>query len=145
MHSDSVLGSAHMNLTPIALGLFCSSQAQQFDQTTCAMTCMWPEGPLTVNNNKSFGHNVLSKQTNAPLRLIFLVSPSIMPLAVIAETGHLISALGYMRFSSICKFQNAKKIPRCGTWQKFLGADKSLQANHTKSLLFSDKLPDSGN
>jgi hypothetical protein len=101
MDSDSVLGSDHMNLTPIPLGLFCSSQAQQFDQTTWATTCMEPEGPLTVNNNKSFGHNVLSIQMNAPLRLMFLVSPRIAPAADIADICHLSSALRYMRFSSV--------------------------------------------
>ena len=100
-HSNSVLGSDHMNLTPMPLGLVAPSQAQIFDQTTFATTCIEPEGPLSVNKSVSLGHSALSTQMNAPLRLIFLVSPSIVPAADITDTGHLSSVRGYMRFSSV--------------------------------------------
>ena len=100
-HSSSVLGSDHMNLTPIPLGLVAPSQAQIFDQTTCATTCIEPEGPSSVSKSVSLGHSAFPTQMNAPLRLTFLVSPSIVPAADIADTGHVSSALGYMRFSSV--------------------------------------------
>jgi hypothetical protein len=76
-----------------------ASQARIFDQTTRAMTCMGPEGPLTVNSSISSGRKTFSQQMNAPFRLIFWVSPCIMPLFVIPETDHLTSVLGYIRFS----------------------------------------------
>lgn len=100
-HSDSVLGSDHMNLTPMPLGLVSPSQAQIFDQTTCATTCIEPEGPFSVSKSVSLGHSAFSTQMNAPLRLIFLVSPRIFPAADIADTGHVSSPLGYMRLSSV--------------------------------------------
>ena len=100
-HSNSVLGSDHMNLTPMPLGLVAPSQAQIFDQTTCATTCIEPEGPFSVSKSVSLGHSAFLTQMNAPLRLIFLVSPRIVPAADIADTGHVSLALGYMRFSSV--------------------------------------------
>jgi hypothetical protein len=42
----------------------------------------------------------LEQQINAPIMLRFMVSPRSDPSAVIAETGHLTSALGYIRLSS---------------------------------------------
>jgi hypothetical protein len=56
---------------------------------------------FSVSKSVSLGHSAFSTQMNAPLRLIFLVSPRIVPAADIADTGHVSSALGYMRFSSV--------------------------------------------
>ena len=100
IHPTSISGQCHMNLTPIPLGLCSSSQTQIFDHTTWATTSKWPEGPLTVIRNFSSGHSGLGQQINAPWVLRFFVSPSMVPSAVIAEIVHLISALGYIRFSS---------------------------------------------
>jgi hypothetical protein len=88
-----------MNFTPIPLVFALASQAHRSDQTTRAITCMGPEGPLTVNSIISSGGKTSSQQMNAPFRLIFWVSPCIMPLFVIPETDHLTSVLGYIRFS----------------------------------------------
>jgi hypothetical protein len=88
-----------MNFTPIPLVFALASQAQRSDQTTRAITCMGPAGPLTVNSIISSGGKTFSQQMNAPFRLIFWVSPCIMPLFVIPETDHLTSVLGYIRFS----------------------------------------------
>ena len=97
--SDSDLGKDHMNFTPMPVVFALALQGSRFDQTTRAMTCMGPEGPLTVNRSVSFGGKTFSQQMNAPFRLTFWVSPCIMPLFVIPETDHLTWVLGYIRFS----------------------------------------------
>ena len=98
-HSGCVLGTDHINFTPIPLVLASELRAPGFDQTTRAITCKGPEGPLTVSSSISFGRRGFSQQMNAPFRLIFLVSPCILPLFVIPETDHLTCVLGYSRFS----------------------------------------------
>ena len=100
IHPTVISGQFHMNLTPIPFGLFSPSQAQTFDHTTCATTCMGLEGPSTVIRNLSFGHSGLEKQIKAPWVLRFFVSPRMVPSEVIAETAHLTSALRYIRLSS---------------------------------------------
>ena len=98
-HSGCVLGTDHINFTPTPLVLAPAWCAPGFDQTTRATTCKGPEGPSTVSSSISSGRRKFSQQMNAPFRLIFLVSPCILPLFVIPETDHLTWALGYSRFS----------------------------------------------
>ena len=91
----------HMNLTPIPFGLVWSSQAQPLDHTTCALTvrdCS-VSGMSMVSATISFNLRGSGQQINAPSMLRFLVSPWMVPSVVTAETGHLTSALGYVRLS----------------------------------------------
>jgi hypothetical protein len=55
-----------------------------------------------VNATISLSLSGLAQQINAPSMLRFLVTPGKVVSAVIAQTGHLTSALGYVRLS--CRF-----------------------------------------
>ena len=90
----------HKKRTPIPPGAVVSSGWENFDHTTLAETSKGaPAGSLTLKRRLPTGSGGSWQWMNAPKVLTFLVSPSMVLVAVIIVTGQLTLDLGYNRLS----------------------------------------------
>lgn len=96
--------------TPIAWGMDLSLK-EVSDQTIRAEVNMCRDsGGLMIRRKESSSSGILVHWINAPPRLIFWILPDSGPVGVITVTGHVISTLGWLRFSTV------NKIPSPGRW-----------------------------
>jgi hypothetical protein len=92
------------------------------DQTIRAVAKMYRDSAgLMTSRKKSLRSGTLVHWINAPPRLIFWTLPCLGPVGVITVTGHVISTLGYWRFSTLITVPSSARDGDNADWKNLAG------------------------